>query len=47
MRWGRGLPLYGIVYWLVTGGMLLFFVGLLVFLAAFLMFPVQPALDGA
>ncbi len=44
---GEGITLYGIVYWLVTGGMLLFFVGLLVFLAAFLVFPVQPASDGA
>ncbi len=44
---GEGLALYGIVYWLVTGGMLLFFVGLLVFLAAFLVFPVQPASGGA
>jgi len=44
---GEGITLYGIVYWLVTGGMLLFFVGLLVFLAAFLVFPVQPASGGA
>ena len=44
---GEGLTLYGIVYWLVTGGMLLFVVSLLVFLTAFLMFPVQPATDGA
>ena len=44
---GEGLALYGIVYWLVTGGMLLFLVGLLVFLAAFLVFPVRPASDGA
>ncbi len=41
------MAFYGIVYWLVTGGMLLFFVGLLVFLAAFLVFPVQPASGGA
>lgn len=44
---GEGITLYGIVYWLVTGGMLLFFVGLLVFLVAFLMFPIQAASDGA
>ncbi len=44
---GEGLTLYGIVYWLVTGGMLLFVVSLLVFLTAFLMFPVQPASGSA
>ena len=44
---GQGIAFFGIVYWLVTGGMLLFVVSLLVFLTAFLMFPVQPASGSA
>lgn len=42
---GEGLALFGLVYWLVTGRILLFLVGLLVLLAAFLVFPVQPDSD--
>lgn len=39
----EGVALFGIVCWLITGNIMLFLVGLLVFLVAFLVFPVEPA----
>ncbi|MFQ5571861.1 MAG: hypothetical protein ACE5G0_19455 [Rhodothermales bacterium] len=42
----EGVALYGAIYLFITGSALLFLVGLLVFLVAFLMFPVPGSEEG-